>query len=293
MKKGEIAQRYQGTHDEQSLQAFVFEMLQPPKPTVISSSDEAAGKPSEEASKEEKNSPEVTSSESESDDKETDVKTEKKVSSEVEKEPEDKQEDKSETSEETSEQTVAAGNDEDTSAQNQNSTETVEESNEADQNETKPLPTLVKHFVMKSKPKLMELSANNFTDNLNSDGVTLVMLYAPWCTFCSELRGILKKVAMKNGLNPAITIGEINCDATENRDLCADQDIQGVPTLNLYRNGDILLHDYKGTTLEELDDCVVSHLNDKEIKKWRRRESKRKLSPPADKVEFVKETLES
>lgn len=163
--------------------------------------------------------------------------------------------------------------------------ESIEESNESEDKSRQ----LVKQFVMKSTSKFLELSAGNFSENLNPSGVTLIMMYAPWCEFCKDLRIILKKVALKNGANSAITIGGVDCTKDENKMLCFAQNVKGVPTLNLYKNGELLLNDYRGMTLERIDDAVVSHLTAKGMKKWKRREEKRKLEPESEGDDFLKE----
>lgn len=137
--------------------------------------------------------------------------------------------------------------------------ETSEESTEPTE-ASKVVKTPSKKLAKQSE--FLELSASNFTKNLNPIGVTLVMMYATWCHKCDEIRETLKKVVARHQKSSLIRIGEIDCMHTDNEEFCSEQQMQGVPTINVYRNGKLILNDYKGTTIDELEDCFISHLTD-------------------------------
>lgn len=121
------------------------------------------------------------------------------------------------------------------------------------------------------KSNLLELSAANYTESLNPEGTSLIMMYAPWCNFCDEMRKKLKLVAFKHEKSSLITIGEINCVNKDNEELCFAEKMQGIPTFNVYRKKNLLLNDYKGKTFQELDDI----LSDQGIEKWKKQEANR------------------
>lgn len=287
MKRGEIFQHYTGKHDVESLKTYVFEMMKAPEVeeeddkydnglNPWSSDNDGKDKLSEEE-------PEIDDIKESSENVAERQQYEETNNDEVKPEPSVNEDRAKTVSSESSsdEKFIENGNDK--------SEPSDTETSDSDDSTEGPPPKLIPlQYVIESKSKFVEFSAENFTENANPN-VTFLMMYAPWCEFCSELRNILKKIAAKNAMNSAITIGEIDCMNDQNKDFCFDQKIQGVPTLNLYRNGELLLNDYRGTSLEVLDDCILSHLTNKGIKKWKRREAKRLLSPDSDEDEFVKE----
>ncbi|SCV02777.1 LAME_0H05138g1_1 [Lachancea meyersii CBS 8951] len=62
---------------------------------------------------------------------------------------------------------------------------------------------------------------------------TLVEFYAPWCGYCQQLKGIMKKAA-KN-LDGIVQVASVNCDEAKNKQLCAQYRVEGFPTLMVFR----------------------------------------------------------
>lgn len=134
------------------------------------------------------------------------------------------------------------------------------------------------HVIFKSSSthgSFLELAANNFTAKVHKKGVAFVMLYAPWSHYCDEIRSVLKKLALKYKVNRQIMIGQINCINQANENLCQAQEMLGIPTLNVYRDGELLLNNFTGHTLAEIEDCLLSHRNDQELAKWQKRIAER------------------
>lgn len=83
-------------------------------------------------------------------------------------------------------------------------------------------------------PHLMELTPKNFDKVIHGTNYTSVVeFYAPWCGYCQQLKPIMKKVA-KN-LDGIVQVASVNCDLPKNKQLCAQNRIQGFPTLMVYR----------------------------------------------------------
>ena len=74
---------------------------------------------------------------------------------------------------------------------------------------------------------------DNF-DSLVSDGVVIVDFYANWCGPCKMLAPVLEEVS--SSLN--IKIVKIDCDREE--DLARRFGIMSIPTLLLYKNGNLV-----------------------------------------------------
>lgn len=67
---------------------------------------------------------------------------------------------------------------------------------------------------------------------------SLVAFVAPWCGHCQRLAPEYAKAADK--LHPLIPTYAVDCDKEENKPLCAEQRVQGFPTVKLFPRGNKL-----------------------------------------------------
>lgn len=74
-----------------------------------------------------------------------------------------------------------------------------------------------------------------FKEIIHSDKPVLVDFYADWCGPCKTMAPILKQV--KDSLGEAVTI--IKIDVDRNPQAAQNFHIQGVPTLILFRKGEV------------------------------------------------------
>jgi len=83
---------------------------------------------------------------------------------------------------------------------------------------------------------LMFNSQNFNKEVLNSNLPVLVDFWAPWCAPCQIMGPIIDNLAKK--YEGKIKIGKLNVD--ENPDIAADYDIRGIPTLKIFKNGQVI-----------------------------------------------------
>ena len=84
--------------------------------------------------------------------------------------------------------------------------------------------------------EVKKISEGNFEqDVLKSDIPVLVDFYADWCGPCSVMSPIVEDIASE--LDDKINVGKVNID--ENQELAIKYDIMSIPTIILFKNGNI------------------------------------------------------
>eukprot|EP01117_Protostelium_nocturnum_P020422 TRINITY_DN9175_c0_g1_i1.p1 TRINITY_DN9175_c0_g1~~TRINITY_DN9175_c0_g1_i1.p1 ORF type:complete len:440 (+),score=149.72 TRINITY_DN9175_c0_g1_i1:75-1322(+) len=82
----------------------------------------------------------------------------------------------------------------------------------------------------KSSP-VKELTSKNFAKEvINTEHVTVVEFYAPWCGHCKNLAPEYERLATKN--KGIFKVAAINCD--DEKSLCGQYDIKGFPTIKIF-----------------------------------------------------------
>ena len=82
----------------------------------------------------------------------------------------------------------------------------------------------------------IELNKENFTETVGSNKPVLVDYWAEWCGPCKMVAPILEEVA--SDMSEKLTVGKVDVDA--NQELAAQLNIMSIPTLILFKDGEIV-----------------------------------------------------
>lgn len=96
----------------------------------------------------------------------------------------------------------------------------------------------------------------SFNDVISSGQLVLVDFYATWCGPCKAMHPVLQE--LKQRLGDQIRILKIDVDRYQNT--AAQYQIQSVPTLMLFRNGQALWRQSGALPLPALLEQVKAHL---------------------------------
>ena len=87
-----------------------------------------------------------------------------------------------------------------------------------------------------------------FNDIINSENLTLVEFFATWCGPCKQMHPVLEQ--LKQELGDSIRI--VKLDVDKNDALAAAYRIQSVPTLMLFRSGQVVWRQSGAMRLNDL-----------------------------------------
>ncbi len=95
---------------------------------------------------------------------------------------------------------------------------------------------------------------SKFNDLINSDTPVLVDFFATWCGPCQMLMPVLKQV--KENMGERVTILKIDVD--KNKELAAQFQVRGVPTMVLFQNGKQIWRQSGVLTKDEIIRSIVA-----------------------------------
>lgn len=103
----------------------------------------------------------------------------------------------------------------------------------------------------------IDLTDYTFEDEvLKSEKPVLVDWWAPWCGPCKMVGPVVEQVAASRG--DSLKVGKVNVD--ENTDTMARYGIRGVPTLMLFKGGDVVASKAGAMSKAQLDAFIDEHI---------------------------------
>ena len=94
-----------------------------------------------------------------------------------------------------------------------------------------------------------------FNDIINREQLTLVDFFATWCGPCKQMHPVLEQ--LKQDLGDSIRI--VKLDVDKNEQLANDYRIQSVPTLMLFKSGQVVWRQSGAMRLNDLKALVQKY----------------------------------
>ena len=98
------------------------------------------------------------------------------------------------------------------------------------------------------------INKDNFSSEvLENDKLVLVDFWAEWCGPCKQIAPTLEELAEKYSEN--LSVCKVDVDA--NRELALQYNVRSIPSLMIFKNGEMVDSLIGAVSLEELEDLVT------------------------------------
>lgn len=116
---------------------------------------------------------------------------------------------------------------------------------------------IVENQTISEESAIVDVTADDFLQVIAKD-FTFVYFCLKKCTYCQEVNNVWEELAQKFVSSSNVKIAQMDCNLYGT--LCMKEG-KGCPTLNLYKEGQLIFKDYhEDFSLEGLYQCVVNHV---------------------------------
>ena len=103
--------------------------------------------------------------------------------------------------------------------------------------------------------QVISINNDNFKEIVLGSSQNVVLdFWAPWCQPCQRILPIFEACA---AANPNVLFAKVNVD--ENREIAAEYGIRGIPTLLLFKNGELAASHVGEISKPELEKFINEH----------------------------------
>ncbi|XP_077297082.1 thioredoxin domain-containing protein pretaporter [Arctopsyche grandis] len=107
---------------------------------------------------------------------------------------------------------------------------------------------------------VMTLTTNNFENGVQS-GFVFVKFFAPWCGHCKRLAPTWDELGRKFINDNLVKVAKVDCSIQINKSLCSMENVDGFPSLLLFKDG-VKIAEYDGSrSLDDLHEFVTNKVN--------------------------------
>ncbi len=101
----------------------------------------------------------------------------------------------------------------------------------------------------------VDLTPSTYESFIKND-LVLIDVWAKWCGPCVQISPIVDQISLD--FMEQLQVGKLNAD--ENRDVLVDLGVRNIPTLLLFKNGEVVERSVGMTTIEKLTELINTHL---------------------------------
>jgi len=113
---------------------------------------------------------------------------------------------------------------------------------------------------------ITELNSNNY-EYFTKEGLVLVDIHAKWCNPCRLIGPLVDQISAD--YYGKLTVGKMDADEVviiegdekSNKEILTGLGVRNIPTLLLYKNGEVVDKLVGAVTKEKIEDLINNHLN--------------------------------
>lgn len=103
-----------------------------------------------------------------------------------------------------------------------------------------------------------ELNSGNYEKFTTENNLVLVDIWATWCGPCRMIGPIVDQLSVD--FQGTLSVGKL--DADTNREILQELGVRNIPTLILYKNGEIVDKSVGAASKEKLTEMINSHITE-------------------------------